>query len=98
MNKNMARGLHQLVSGEGGQPVSSVPPSAPNACYRIVHARWFQRLIIAVILLAGAIIGVETSPGVSPHVLHLLHVLDRVVLGIFVVEMEIGRASCRERV
>jgi|APTNR8051073442_1049403.scaffolds.fasta_scaffold00006_300 voltage-gated sodium channel len=97
MNKIMARGLHQLVSGEAGQPRLSSVPDQPNGCYRIVHARWFQRLIIVVILLAGAIIGVETSPGVSPHMMHTLHVLDRVVLGIFVVEMVLKMGSFGRR-
>ena len=87
--------MHQALKDKSApKPSASPTPEPPhNLCYRIVHAKWFQRLIIAVILLAGAIIGVETSPGIGERLHHILHVLDRVVLGIFVVEMLLKMAA-----
>jgi voltage-gated sodium channel len=60
------------------------PSAPPNLCHRIVHAQMFQRFIIVVILMAGAIVGIETSPSLSHDALHYLHILDK---GIFIAEM-----------
>lgn len=58
-----------------------------NMCHRLVHSKLFQRFIICVILLAGAIVGIETSPNLSHEAFHILHILDKVILGIFIAEM-----------
>lgn len=47
----------------------------------------FQNLITGVILLAGVIVGMETSPTVTDQVGGLLHVLDKIILAIFCVEV-----------
>ncbi len=54
---------------------------------RIVHAPWFQRAIIAVILLAGALAGIETDAGMVAAHGTLLGALDAIVLGVFIVEV-----------
>jgi voltage-gated sodium channel len=56
------------------------------AC-RIINSPWFQRFIVAVILLAGVLVGVETAPALVAAHGPWLHVLDRVVLAIFVLEI-----------
>ena len=56
-------------------------------CTSIVTAKWFERTILAVILLAGLLVGLETSADLVARHGHVLHLLDKVVLGIFVAEM-----------
>jgi len=53
----------------------------------LVHARWFERIILMVIVLAGVLAGLETSaPIVARHGV-LLKWLDQLVLAIFILEM-----------
>lgn len=54
---------------------------------RIVRARWFQRLILLTIVLAGVLAGIETDAGLVALHTRLLATLDAVVLGIFVIEV-----------
>ena len=49
----------------------------------------FQNFIIGVILAAGAVVGLETSPGIMERYGVLLRMLDRIILAIFVVEIMI---------
>lgn len=58
-------------------------------CVRLSNSRWFQSLIIAVILLAGVVVGIETYELSSPKVREfsgILHALDLIILGIFTFE------------
>jgi voltage-gated sodium channel len=54
---------------------------------RIVHATWFHRLITAVILFAAVLVGVETSQALVARFGSALHLLDLVVLGVFIAEI-----------
>jgi voltage-gated sodium channel len=58
-------------------------------CHRIAHSNWFHHCITAVILLAGLLIGLETDPGLVAEWGHVLHVFDKVILGIFTVEVAV---------
>lgn len=58
-----------------------------NPCRRLVDHSWFKNSIIAVILLAGLVVGLETSPTLRTQYGTLLHALDKIILGIFVVEI-----------
>jgi voltage-gated sodium channel len=60
---------------------------------RIAESRAFQHFITVVILLAGALVGVETSPAALAAYGGVLHALDTIVLGIFVVEIAIKLAA-----
>jgi voltage-gated sodium channel len=60
---------------------------------RVTDSRAFQHFITAVILLAGALVGVETSAAAVAEYGELLHALDRVVLGIFVLEISVKLAA-----
>jgi voltage-gated sodium channel len=51
-----------------------------------VHSAWFQRFIITTILFAGVLAGIETDAGMMAAHGALLHSLDRIVLGIFIIE------------
>jgi voltage-gated sodium channel len=55
----------------------------------LVESEAFQRSIIAVILLNAVTLGLETSHAVMEHFGTVLHVLDRIMLGIFVVELSL---------
>jgi len=52
----------------------------------IVEHRYFQRTILAVILVAAVVVGLETYPHIVERWGTLLHAIDRVVIGIFVIE------------
>lgn len=54
---------------------------------RIVRAPSFQNSITVVIILAGVLVGVETSPSAVAAYGGWLHALDRVVLAIFLLEI-----------
>lgn len=56
-------------------------------CQRIVSARWFQPLIITVILAAGVLVGLETYPQLQQRYGAWFKRLDQIILAIFVVEI-----------
>ncbi len=60
---------------------------------QIVDSRWFQGAIIAVILFAGVVVGLETSAEIVARHGPLLHVLDGLVLAIFIVEIALKLMS-----
>ena len=53
----------------------------------LVHARWFESAILTVIILAGILAGLETSPALVARHGTLLETLDLVVLAIFIFEI-----------
>ncbi len=61
---------------------------------RLVAGRPFQVAVIAVILLAGVLAGVETSASLVAAHGPLLRLLDRVVLAVFVVELGLKFLAC----
>ena len=75
----------------------SLLSSLPTTTGRIVHASWFQRFIILTILLAGVLAGIETDAGMVASHGPALHVLDRIVLGVFIVECLLKIATCAPR-
>lgn len=58
----------------------------PESTRCIVHSPWFQRFIIAVIVFAGVLAGIETDAGMMAAHGDLLHSLDRIVLAVFIIE------------
>jgi voltage-gated sodium channel len=60
---------------------------------RIAHSPAFQHFITAVIVLAGVVVGIETSPSAVAAYGGLLHAIDRVILVIFVIEIAIKIAA-----
>ncbi len=54
-----------------------------------VESNRFQRAIIAVIVLNAITLGLETSDSLMANAGGVLHVLDRAVLGVFVVELSL---------
>ena len=58
----------------------------------VVHARWFEATIMVVIILAGVLAGLETSPALVAHYGAWLEALDLLVLAVFLVEMALKMA------
>jgi voltage-gated sodium channel len=56
-------------------------------CQRLVASAAFQRSILALILMAGLLVGLETHAGIVGRFGDLLHVADRTVLLLFVLEL-----------
>lgn len=54
---------------------------------RIVESKWFQGFIIFVILAAGIVVGLETYTSIMQTHGELLHLLDHIILYIFVFEI-----------
>jgi len=60
---------------------------------RTAESRWFQRTITMVILMAGALVGIETDPALVERHASLIHVLDQIIIWIFVAEMLVKMAA-----
>ncbi len=60
---------------------------------RLVEATWFHRGIVAVIVLAGIVAGLETSPAILQRHGPTLHAVDMLILGIFTVEALLKMAA-----
>ena len=60
---------------------------------QIVAAKTFHHAIVAVILLAGVVAGLETSTTLMARHGALLHALDRLILGVFIVEALLKMAA-----
>jgi len=74
------------------QPVSGDRPRRAIGAWReslraFVEAEWFQRLIIAVIIVNAVVIGLETSEWAMARAGRLIIALDPIALGVFVVEI-----------
>jgi voltage-gated sodium channel len=58
-------------------------------CRKISEAKWFHAFIIFVILAAGVVVGLETYSSLMAVHGELLHLLDKIILYIFVAEIVI---------
>ncbi|MCX8090811.1 MAG: ion transporter [Verrucomicrobiae bacterium] len=64
-----------------------------NPIQTLVESKWFHRFIVAVIVLAGVVAGLETSPAIMARHGRLLHGLDALILAVFVVEALLKMAA-----
>jgi voltage-gated sodium channel len=64
-----------------------------RATKQLVESKIFQRFIVAVIVLAGVVAGLETSPDIMARHGGLLLALDKFILGIFIVEALLKMAA-----
>ena len=58
-----------------------------QTCKKIAEASLFQNFITVVILAAAVLVGIETYPHARLHYHGVLDVLDKVILGIFILEI-----------
>jgi voltage-gated sodium channel len=54
---------------------------------QVVESRWFHNFIITVILINGAVLGIETAQGLSATAMNVLEWIDQLCLFIFVIEL-----------
>ena len=59
----------------------------PAFCQRVAHARWFHHGMLGIILVTAVVVGLETSSPIMSRWGGVLHVLDRIIVSIFVVEL-----------
>jgi voltage-gated sodium channel len=64
---------------------------------QVTESSLFKGFIIVVILAAGLIVGLETNAGLVARFSGPLHLLDRVVLGIFLLEILLKLGACCPR-
>ncbi len=62
-------------------------------CKKIAESAWFQNFIIGVIVAAGVVVGIQTYPSMVAEHGRVLHLLDQLILWIFVLEIVIKRAA-----
>ncbi len=55
-------------------------------CQRVVENVWFERFIIGVIILNGAVLGLETLPEINASYGSTFVLINNVVIGVFVLE------------
>ena len=53
-------------------------------CTRLVENKWFDRIIIALIIVNAAILGLETSPALNAKYGTLFGLINHFVLGVFI--------------
>lgn len=58
-----------------------------NFIKNTVESRWFQNFIITIILLNGAVLGIQTIEGLTPSSILILDMVDKICLTIFVIEL-----------
>ena len=63
----------------------------------LVESQRFQRAIVVVIIINAITLGIETSDAMVARYGDLLHYVDRVALGIFVVELALRLYAYRLR-
>ncbi|NNL06809.1 MAG: ion transporter [Gammaproteobacteria bacterium] len=54
---------------------------------QIVESRWFHNFVITIILINGAVLGIETAKGLSTTAMNMLNWIDQLCLLIFVIEI-----------
>jgi voltage-gated sodium channel len=64
---------------------------------RVIEARWFEPLMIGLILFNGVLIGLETSHDIVAEHGHLLHLGNDVILLIFIAEVVLKLAAVSPR-
>jgi voltage-gated sodium channel len=58
-----------------------------NFIKNTVESRWFQNFIITIILINGAVLGIQTIEGLTPSSMLILDMVDKICLTIFVIEL-----------
>jgi len=70
-----------------------VPRSLSTFARQLTEAPWFQKVVLFVIIFASVLVGIETDAAIMAGAGDVLHALDRMVLGFFVVELTLRVAA-----
>ena len=73
----------------------TVNGSEDGTLRRLVEARAFQRTIVALIVASAVLLGLETLRQLPPEVLSAIHLANRVILWVFVVELTLRIVAYR---
>ena len=67
------------------------------ACGRVVESSWFDPLMLAIIALNAVTLGLETYESIDASIGDELHLLNDVILGLFVLELALRMAAYADR-
>jgi voltage-gated sodium channel len=67
------------------------------ACGRVVESSWFDPLMLAIIALNAVTLGLETYDSIDAAIGRELHLLNDVILGLFVLELALRMAAYADR-
>ena len=67
------------------------------ACGRIVESSWFDPLMLSIIAINAVTLGLETYESIDASIGDELHLLNDVILGLFVVELALRMAAHADR-
>ncbi len=67
-------------------------------CIRLVENKWFDRIIIALIIVNAAVLGLETSPSLNAKYGSLFIFINHFVLGVFILEAVLKITAVAPRV
>ena len=67
----------------------AVSASLRDRVTELVERKSFSNAIIGVILVNAAVLGLQTSKGLSPGTLHALDIIDQLCLAIFIIEISL---------
>jgi voltage-gated sodium channel len=67
------------------------------ACGRIVESSWFDPLMLSIIAINAVTLGLETYESIDASIGDELHLLNDVILGLFVVELALRMAAFADR-
>lgn len=66
-----------------------------SALRRLVDAAWFHRAIIVLIVVSAILLGLETVRTLPPALLTAIYTMNRIILGVFVVEIALRMLAYR---
>jgi voltage-gated sodium channel len=67
------------------------------ACGRVVESSWFDPLMLSIIAINAVTLGLETYESIDASIGDELHLLNDVILGLFVVELAVRMAAHADR-
>jgi len=67
------------------------------ACERVVESSWFDPLMLSIIALNAVTLGLETYESIDASIGDELHLLNDVILGLFVIELALRMAAYADR-
>ena len=75
------------MGGADSYATPAAPGSLVARCRSLAEASWFQAMVVGVILVAAINVGLETYPQIMERMGPVLLGLDKLIIGIFVVEL-----------
>ena len=67
------------------------------ACERVVESSWFDPLMLSIIALNAVTLGLQTYESIDASIGDELHLLNDVILGLFVIELALRMAAYADR-